>query len=120
MGINEKEKVLTDEEIVKEIYKIGENCLKKNIDHIIISGIIPRIDPIIDARRKNVNTLLKNMCAENGFTFQDNSNIRYNQLWKDGLHFSYFRYFSYFRKQHDQDSKSIEPMTNGKWRKSKR
>ena len=39
-----------------------------------------------DGRRKSVNSLLKSMCLENGFVFLDNSNIRYNQLWRDGLH----------------------------------
>ena len=78
--------IQTDDQITNEIKKIGDKCKGKKVDKIIISGIIPRADPYIDSRRKSVNILLKNMCQENGFIFLDNSNIAYNQLWRDGIH----------------------------------
>ena len=77
---------LTEEEIANQIISIGLYCQDKGVNEIVISGLICRKGQYYNSRVSKVNTCLQKLCLQKGFYFIDNSKIKENNLYKDGLH----------------------------------
>ena len=77
---------LTEEEIAKEIYRIGSYCQDKGANEIIISGLICRKGQYHNSRVSKVKDYFQKCCFENRFYFIDNPKIRSGHLFRDGLH----------------------------------
>ena len=77
---------LTEEEIANEIISIGSNYRQKGVNEIIISGLICRKGQYHNSRVLKVNDYLQKFCFENRFYFIDNSKIKRDYLFGDGLH----------------------------------
>ena len=77
---------LTEEEIVKEIIRIGSYCQDKGVNEIIISGLICRKGQYHNSRVSKVKDYFQKYCFENRFYFIDNPKIRWGHLFRDGLH----------------------------------
>ena len=78
---------LTEEEIAKEIVSIGSCYQDKGVNEIIISGLTCCKDQYHNSRVLKVNYYLQKFCFENKFYFIDNSKIKRDHLFRDGLHF---------------------------------
>ena len=77
---------LPEEEIAKEITCIGSYCRDKGVNEIIISGLICRKGQYHNSRVLKVNDYLEKFCFENRFYVIDNSKIKRDHLFRDGLH----------------------------------
>ena len=71
---------------MKEIISIGSYCRYKGVNEIIISCLICRKGQYHNSRVLKVNDYLQKICFENRFYFTDNSKIKREQLFRDGLH----------------------------------
>ena len=70
--------------------EIHDTRIEHGVESVIFSGIVTRkCRPDIEEKRLLANALLKDACetdwCSNG-RYVDNSNIVYNDLYKDGLH----------------------------------
>ena len=77
---------LTEEEIAKKIINIGSCCCGKGVYQIIISSLICLKGQYHNFRVLKVNDYLQKFCFENRFYFIDNSKIKRDHLYGDGLH----------------------------------
>ena len=77
---------LTEEKIAKEIISIGSYCRDKSVNETIISGLICRKGQYHNSRVLKVNDYLQKFCFQNKFYFIDNSEIKRDHLFRDGLH----------------------------------
>ena len=48
---------------------------------VLVSGIVGRVDELVNARTANVNKILKELSWKNKFPFIDNSNIDTRSVW---------------------------------------
>ena len=77
----------TCENIARDIIKIGSNCRDNGVTHIIISSIIVRRgNTHVEKRRREVNILLKQYCANEGYVFVDNEAITLQNIDRYGVH----------------------------------
>ena len=55
--------------------------------HVAFSGILRKSDkPELNQKITRINSLLKNLCLDNGLDFIDNNNVNFKHLGRDGLH----------------------------------
>ena len=80
------QEMLTEEEIVKKIISINSYYQDKGVNEIIISGLICRKGQYHNSRALKVHDCLQKFCFENRFYFIDNSKIKRDYLFRDGLH----------------------------------
>ena len=83
---SQNQEKLTEEEIAKEIINIDSCCRDKDVNKTIISGLICRKGRYHNSRVLKVNDYLQKSCFENRFYFIDNSKIKREHLFRDGLH----------------------------------
>ena len=74
------------ENIAKEIIDTAKICENHGVQQVLISGIVTRKQGYMDVRRKELNTLLRDMCYELGYIYIDNDNITHDHLFRDGVH----------------------------------
>ena len=82
MGTNDILNAEGDKDLIAEsVVDISKEC-----DRLVVKDVI-----IINTRRSSafisaVNNILQDKCATHQFHFIDNSNIKKEHLWKNGLH----------------------------------
>ena len=74
------------EDIANEIMDTAKTCENHGVETILISSVITRKQGYMDRRRREINTLLKDMCVELGYFFINNDNIDHQHLCRDGVH----------------------------------
>ena len=86
MGSNnikkDQPRVLT-EKIIDLAIKISSEAPRTKV---IISGIIERDDPKLNAKTKKANKIVRSFCSQRDWLFIDNSNIDHTHLNASGLH----------------------------------
>ena len=68
-----------------KVIDIAEECVRFGVKDVFLSSVTVntrRISPFISV----VNNILQDKYATHQFHFIDNSNIKKQHLWKDGLH----------------------------------
>ena len=74
------------EEIARNIIKIGLNCKNHGVNDVVISSVLVKKNPNLNALIRRVNDLLRDLCSMNGFGYICNDAITTEYLWKDGIH----------------------------------
>ena len=82
-----KKKWQTEEDIVKEIIQVVNDCKQNGVNEIYVSGLTVRRG--FYHRIKAINELLQKKSGTYSYSFIDNSNIRDHHLRNDGLHLEY-------------------------------
>ena len=70
--------------MVPRVIDIGIEARRAGVKEVYISSLIPRKS--IEARRRQTNIFLKQLCYDLNFVFIDNSNIHFDHLWDDKSH----------------------------------
>ena len=74
-------------EIADHIIEAGKTCKRYNVENIYISSVLPRSSFYLQLKRKELNTILRDLCEENDFIFIDNKNIILSEhISNDGVH----------------------------------
>ena len=73
------------EEIARNIIKIGLNCKNHGVNDVVISSVLVKKNPNLNALIRRVNDLLRDLCSMNGFGYICNDAITTEYLWKDGI-----------------------------------
>ena len=71
--------------IVESVADIGKECVRLGVKYVFVSSVT------VNTRSSSAfisaaNNILQDKCATHQFHFIDNSNIKKEHLWKDGLH----------------------------------
>ena len=83
VGVNNTEH--ESEESVMNKFRTLSESIKES--HVAFSGILRRSDkPELNQKITRINSLLKNLCLDNGSDFIDNDNVNFKHLGRDGLH----------------------------------
>ena len=77
---------LVELDTAKEIITIGSYCQDKGVNEIIISRLICGKGQYHNSTILKVKDYLQKFCFENRFHFIDNSKIKRDHLFRDGLH----------------------------------
>ena len=77
------------EEIARNIIKIFLNYKSDSVNDVVISFILVKKNPKLNALIQCVNDLLRDLCSTNGFGYFCNDAITTEDLWKDGIHLQY-------------------------------
>ena len=86
MGINGILNAEGDKDLIAESFiDIAKECVRLGVKDVFVSSVT------VNTRRSSafisaVNNILQDKCATHQFHFIDNSNIKKEHLWKDGLH----------------------------------
>ena len=73
------------EEITRNMIKIGLNCKNYGVNDVI-SSILFKKNPNLNALIGRVNDFLRELCSINGFGYICNDTITTKYLWKDGIY----------------------------------
>ena len=73
------------EEIARNIIKIGLNSKNHSVNDVVISSVLVKKNPNLNALIRRVNDLLRDLCSMNGFGYICNDAITTEYLWKDGI-----------------------------------
>ena len=86
MGTNDSLNAEGDKDLIAEsIIDIAKECFRFGVKDLFVSSVtvnVRRSSAFISA----ANNILQDKCVTYKFHFIDNSNIKKEQLWKDGLH----------------------------------
>ena len=74
------------EEIARNIIKIGLNSKNHSVNDVVISSVLVKKNPNLNALIRSVNDLLRDLCSMNGFGYICNDTITTEYLWKDGIY----------------------------------
>ena len=74
------------EEIARNVIKIDLNCKNYGVNDVVISSVLVKKNPNLNALIRRVNDLLRDLCSMNGFGYICNDAITTEYLWKDGIH----------------------------------
>ena len=86
MGTNDILNAEGDKDLIAEsVIDITKECVRLGVKDVFVSSVT------VNTRRSSafisaVNNILQDKCATHQFHFIDNSNIKKEHLWKDGLH----------------------------------
>ena len=86
MGTNDILNAEGDKDLIAEsVIDIAKECVQLGVKDVFVSSVT------VNTRRSSafisaVNNILQDKCATHQFHFIDNSNIKKEHLWKDGLH----------------------------------
>ena len=86
MGTNDILNAEGDKDLIaKSVIDIAKECVRLGVKDVFVSSVT------VNTRRSSafisaVNNILQDKCATHQFHFIDNSNIKKEHLWKDGLH----------------------------------
>ena len=72
-------------EIARKIIKIGLNCKNYGVN-VVISSMLVKKNPNLNALTRRINDLLRDLCSLNGFGYICTNAITTEYLWKDGIH----------------------------------
>ena len=73
-------------EITRNIIKIGLNFKNYGVNDVVISSILVKKNPNLNALIRRVNDLFRDLCSMNGFGYICSDAITTENLWKDGVH----------------------------------
>ena len=79
----------TPTNIANSIISVGRKCKDVGTNDVIISSIVHRKSFRFQMKINEVNSVLKDLCAINGFTFIDNANINNSDICDDLLLLEY-------------------------------
>ena len=84
------------EEIARNIIKIGLNRKNNGVNDVVISSILVKKNPNLNALIRRVNDLLRDLCSMNGFGYICNDAIttEYLERWNSFTRFGY-KYFKF-------------------------
>ena len=74
------------QEIARNVIKIDLNCKNYGVNDVVISSVLVKKNPNLNALIRRVNDLLRDLCSMNGFGYICNDTITTGYLWKDGIH----------------------------------
>ena len=86
VGTNDILNGANDNELANSIMKIGIVCKQHGVNDVVISSILVKKSPRLNALVRRVNDQLRDLCATNGFQFISNDTISTDYLWRDGIH----------------------------------
>ena len=86
MGTNDVLNGANDTELANSIIKIGMICKQRGVNDVLISSILVKKSPRLNALVRKVNDQLRDLCVSNGFQFISNDMISTDSLWRDGIH----------------------------------
>lgn len=77
----------TASHMIREIRELEETIKDQiSVSKVALSGIVQRRDQTYRKKIGHVNTAIQLVCERNGWNYINNSNIKNNLLWTDGLH----------------------------------
>ena len=82
-----KRKIPVD--IGDSIIFVGRKSKDAGINEVIVSSIVHRKRSKFQMEINEVNSVLKDLCVANGFTFIDNANINNSDMCDDLIHLKY-------------------------------
>ena len=86
MGTNDILNAEGDKDLIAEsVIDIAKECVRLGVKDVFVSSVT------VNTRRSSafisaISNILQGKCATHQFHFIDNSNIKKEHLWKDGLH----------------------------------
>ena len=86
VGTNDILTSANHEEIARNVIKIGLYCKNYGVNDVVISSVLVKKNPNLNALIRRVNDLLRDLCSMNGFGYICNDAITTEYLWKDGIH----------------------------------
>ena len=86
VGTNDILNGANDNELANSIMKIGIVCKQYGVNDVVISSILVKKSPRLNALVRRVNDQLRDLCVTNGFQFISNDTISTDYLWRDGIH----------------------------------
>ena len=86
VGTNDILTKANHEENARNIIKIGLNCKNHGVNDVVISSVLVKKNPNLNALIRRVNDLLCDLWSMNGFGYICNDAITTEYLWKDGIH----------------------------------
>ena len=85
MGTNDILNAEGDKDLIAEsVIDIAKECVQLGVKDVFVSSVTVKIRQS-SAFNRVVNKILQDKCATHQFHFIDNSNIKKEHLWKDGL-----------------------------------
>ena len=78
-----KTKILSDFRICSSVPLNRKNY---GVNDVVISSVLVKKNPNLNALIQRVNDLLHDLCSMNGFGYICNDAITTEYLWKDGIH----------------------------------
>ena len=78
------DRFISPKEVADRVAALAKKCTDNGVTKIMISPITPRKG--IEARRKETNRILRDICTEMGYTYINNSDISWNDLHTDKIH----------------------------------
>ena len=76
-------------DIADSIISVGKKCQDTGVRNVMISSLVHRKSPRLQAKIKEVNDVLRDLCTIDGFVFIDIKNLSNCDICKDLLHLSY-------------------------------
>ena len=76
-------------DIADLIISVGKKCQDTGVKNIMISGLVRRKSPTLQAKIKEVNDVLRDLCTIDGFVYNEITNLSDCDICKDLLHLSY-------------------------------
>ena len=74
------------EEIARNIIKIGLNCKNHGVNDVVISSVLVKKNPNLNALIRRVSYLLGDLCSMHSFGYICNDPNTTEYIWKDGIH----------------------------------
>ena len=71
--------------IAESVIDIAKECVRLGVKDVFVSSVMVNTQRC-SAFTSAINNILQDNCATHQFHFIDNSNIKKEHLWKDGLH----------------------------------
>ena len=72
--------------VANSVIEAGLKCRKLGALHVLIGGVTIRRTNFLKKRCDELNNILKSLCLINNFTFINNSDIKDEHLYTDGVH----------------------------------
>ena len=76
-------------DIADSIVSVGKKCRDTGVRNVMISSLVCRKSPRLQAKINKVNDVLRDLCTIDGFVFIDNTNLSDCDICEDLLHLSY-------------------------------
>ena len=72
--------------VANSIVEAGQKCRKLGASHVLIGGVTTRRTNFLKKRCEELNGILESLCSLNNFIFINNSDIKDEHLFSDGVH----------------------------------
>ena len=70
----------------EQLMEIGKKCIASGVEHVIISSVLLKRNNKLTNAISEFNTMIRDMCSENGFHFIGHENVLTEHLDRDGIH----------------------------------